>query len=140
MSNIHPDDLYNQLLVDSVNRKETYKSFFEFYKNEMNYRRKMSYPPYRYLSTITFQFSDKDKLYDYVCEIKDKIYDLFEDPSLTILGPSEPHINFHDGKYRYRLILKYKDKEKVLDVLNEIKDLIVSKNIGIKFDTSPYQF
>lgn len=116
------------------------QNYADFYRNEMNYRKNMAYPPYRYLSTITFQFNDKDKLYKYVSEIKEKIYELFNDPSLTVLGPSEPHIAFHDGKYRYRLILKYKNKEEILNVLNQIKDLIVSKNIGIKFDTSPYQF
>ena len=46
----------------------------------------------------------------------------FNIKDLEVLGPSSPFINKINNVYRLRLLVKFKDREKSLDVIRKIKD------------------
>ncbi len=114
---------------------QDYKSF---YNDEMKYRYEMSYPPYYYLASFTISSSSKDALYKYAYYLKNEIIKNMSNDQ-KLLGPTIPYLSKFNNKYKYRFILKYKDKNKANSLLQYIRDLVLTSNIDISFDTSPYQ-
>jgi len=115
--------------------KQDYSAFF---KMEMQYRHQMLYPPYRYLANLMLYGSNKDRTFNYAVQIKDFIKQENIDPELVILGPAEPYIPLTNNKYRYRIMLKYKDQEGMMKLLGEVKNYSRAEKIEIHFDINPY--
>ena len=103
-----------------------------FYNEEMNYRKIRKYPPYRYVVSLLFSGKDIDKLSLYAEEIKEKILK-FNIDNLEVLGPASPFINKFNNYYRLRLLVKFKNREKSLDVIRKIKDY-TKKNSTIRVE------
>ena len=115
--------------------KQDYRSFFNL---EMSYRHQLLYPPYRYLVCLLLCGHNQDKTYSYALKIKDFIKEENKDADLVILGPAEPYIPKFNNKYRYRIILKYKDQTKMFELLEEVKKYSRAEKIELYFDTTPY--
>lgn len=116
--------------------KQDYETFF---KTEMHYRHELLYPPYRYLTTLMFLGNNIDKVIRYAEYIKTIIKKENKDPSLVILGPAEPFIPQFNNKFRMRIMLKYKDNDLALELLQEIRQIAINEKIEVHFDTSPYK-
>ena len=116
--------------------KQDYNSF---YLEEMKYRKQLNYPPFSFISSFIISGFNKDALYKYCMFIKDSIYEMDENKELVVLGPTEPFLSSKSNSFKYRFILKYKNKDYAYKILNQIKDLIVVSKFNVKFDTNPYQ-
>ena len=103
-----------------------------FYNEEMNYRRIRKYPPYRYIASLLFTGKDIDKLSLFAEDVKKRILD-YNVKDLEVLGPAAPFINKINNIYRLRLLVKFKDREKSLEVIRNIKDYM-KKNNSIKIE------
>lgn len=115
------------------------QDYVNFYINEMAYRKQMGYPPYKNISSVIVSATKKENAYKDALEVKEIINELNEDDSLVILGPSEPILSNEYHNYKYRLILKYKDRSKMIELLNKLKKEGVNSRISIKIDTNPTQ-
>ncbi len=106
--------------------KNDYDSFFNC---EMNIRHKLMYPPYFYICSLLVTSNTFDKAKDESVKIKDYL-DKHLDDSYIILGPSVSSIVKLNNRYRFNIMIKYKENDKLLKVLKEITELNI-KNVNI---------
>ena len=111
--------------------------FINFYKYEMNLRKKLNYPPYYYL--ISIKICSKD--YDYASKNATKIYNYLKnsiDEKSIILGPSTANIFKLNNIYRFQIIIKYKFDDKLFDSIKFIDNMYINdKNIYLEIDNNP---
>jgi len=124
--------------IDHYAIKYAAKQDYEgFYKEEMQYRLLRKYPPYRYITSLMLSSKNREYLEKQAYEIKNKLLDkkLLD---LVVLGPAEPYLAKLNDQYRLRLILKYKDSEKVINILHEIKEMMRGiPRINLTIDVNP---
>lgn len=105
----------------------------------MSYRKKGLYPPYRYLVSLTFLSKSLDDAEVVAERIKSYIQENKKE-DINILGPVQPYIPKVNNKYRLRIMIKYKNKELMYELLKELKDMMLNyKKVEMHVDTTPYQ-
>lgn len=110
----------------------------KFFQEEMKFRKEVKYPPFRYLASIMFEGRNLDRV-NVIAE-KVKIELLANNLSnFEILGPAQPYLKKHNDDYRMRLLIKYKDKDTVLTLLNKFRLTFKNSSIKISIDIDPYQ-
>lgn len=82
-----------------------------FFKQEMNYRHLGNYPPYVYLCSLIFSYTDINKAMEKAKFAKEYF------KTIRVLGPIE--IGMRQKKKRVRLILKCKDDKKLHILVDE---------------------
>lgn len=111
------------------------QDYITFFNNEMSYRHALLYPPYAYLIAVYFLGKDDEQ-----CKkAAQSAVDYFQaDKQIKILGPSE--LGRRKDEYRYRFVMKSKDKLKMIDSLwSWYNQLTLNKNkINIQVDVDPY--
>ncbi len=111
------------------------QDYITFFNNEMSYRHALKYPPYAYLIAVYFNSQDQQ-----LCETQaQNAANYFrENSDIRILGPSQ--LSKRKDEYRYRFIMKSKDKEKMIDVLWQwYEKLDINRNkISVQIDVDPY--
>ena len=61
-------------------------------------------------------------------------------PDVDVLGPSQPYIAMSRGLSRLRLVVKYKDKDQMLKLLNELKQYQFDHSrVKLTIDIDPYK-
>ena len=106
-----------------------------FYDLEMDIRRKLSYPPYFYICNILISSTSFEKASFEAGNIK-KYLDKNLDDRYKILGPSVASIVKLKNKYRFNIMIKYRETTLLYKVLSEInnrdiKDISVDINMNI---------
>lgn len=85
--------------------------FRDFFVQEMKFRYAGSYPPYVFLATLVIRHDDPIAAYQKAFEIARKL----QMDRIEVLGPAE--ISMRSRQARYRLILKDKDDEHLIETL-----------------------
>ena len=114
-------------------KNHDYKGFF---KEEMNIRHKLGYPPYYYLTSI--KIASKD--YEIARDISNKIGSYLKNnlTNTTILGPSVAAMFKVNNVYRFQIILKYKKEDKLYKILNELLEHYkTNSKVSIDIDFNP---
>ena len=114
-------------------------NYEEFYKEEIKIRKKIYYPPYSFIALIkiggkdfTVAINEANKIGDYIRRKVDKE---------IVLGPSAASLSKINNIYYFEIIIKYRDKEKIIKLLNEVKLLTENNNkIKVDFDINPNSF
>jgi primosomal protein N' (replication factor Y) len=115
------------------------QDFDKFYLQEMNYRQQRRYPPYRYFALLMFTAKKIDDAEKGALIIKDLILKK-QIPDVDVLGPSQPYIAMSRGLSRLRLVVKYKDKDQMLKILNELKQYQFDHSrVKLTIDIDPYK-
>ena len=103
-----------------------YHNYVGFYNEEMKMRKILKYPPYYFLSLIkiggkNFEYTKEEsiKIYSY---IKEKITS-----DMIVLGPSVSNISKINNIYYFQIIIKYRNKEKLREILSDLS-LLIEKN------------
>ncbi len=112
--------------------KNDFESFFNY---EMNIRHKLMYPPYYYICSILITSLDFNTASLGANKVKNYL-DKLIDESCIVLGPSVSSIVRLNNKYRFNIMIKYKDINKIIDALRDlntfdIKGVNVDININI---------
>lgn len=113
--------------------------YIDFFKQEMEVRRKLSYPPYYYL--IYIKVIGKD--YNKISIESNKIASILtrELKNSKILGPTTCSVFKLNGLFRFGIIIKYKKEEKMEEVLqslvNHYKD---NQTVKVDIDINPNNF
>lgn len=111
-----------------------------FYTKEMGMRKLQFYPPYCYLCSITLSGKNEEKVIETIYRIIDDINSKLLDEVQT-LGPITPYISFEKDVHRRSILLKYKNVEKVRDVLNKIVSTLKRQTqVSISVNIDPYNF
>jgi primosomal protein N' (replication factor Y) len=109
--------------------------FEQFFNYEMNIRKKLNYPPYYYICSLTVVSSSYEKSRDEANKVR-KYLDNNLSEDHIILGPSVASIFKLKNKYRFNIIVKYKKSDELMKVVKElnsiiIKDVMIDININI---------
>lgn len=106
--------------------KNDFESFFNY---EMNIRKKLCYPPYFYICNILISSSSFEETKNASNKVKSYLDSCLDDPCI-VLGPSIASILKLKNKYRFNIMIKYKNIDKLYDVLKNINDMEI-KNVTI---------
>src|SRR5699024_2394471 len=98
--------------------------FIDFYEKEMHIRRSFLYPPYVFLALITVSHENEIMVYEVIQKIGQLLAQKLDSCS-TILGPSPSPIARIKNRYRYQIIINYRNDPKlqliIQDILNTFK-------------------
>ncbi|MCT4612991.1 MAG: primosomal protein N' [Clostridia bacterium] len=95
-------------------------SYEDFYNEEIMYRSFMNYPPFIELGVITIKGEDQKQLVKDAMTIKKFIKDnKFE--NINIIGPTKAKIYKLRNIYRYKILVKSKSKENIIEFYEKLK-------------------
>jgi primosomal protein N' (replication factor Y) len=115
------------------------QDYEKFYIKEMEYRHERKYPPYRYFALMMFSAKKIDDAEKAALIINDLISKK-QLADVEVLGPSQPYIAMNYGLQRLRLVIKYKDRDMILKLMNELKNYqFDNKRVSISIDIDPYK-
>lgn len=110
--------------------------YLGFYKNEMQIRRMLSYPPYVYITLLKVMSSD----YELAKNTSNEVFSYLK-RKLTnskVLGPSVANVFRVNNIYRFQIIVKYKKEDNLYQTLTEIEEHYkVKSKIKIDIDFNP---
>ncbi len=111
--------------------------YLSFYNEEMNIRKKLSYPPYYYICTIKIV----SKSYETASEDAIKISKyLKREIKELVLGPTVANVFKVNNNYRFQIIIKYKQIDSILPYLKKLQEhYFNNKNVLIEIDFNPYK-
>lgn len=115
--------------------------FNRFYDHEMKIRRTFQYPPYVFLVLITVSHEDETKVREVTQEFRELLGQRLQQNS-SLLGPSPSPIARMKNRYRYQIIVKYRQEPNLQTIIKEIRDQFqteMRKNLQIVVDFNPYQ-
>ena len=113
--------------------------YINFFKQEMDIRRKLNYPPYYYIVYIRLNSKDNEKCYKEALKVKNILENKLK--NIIILGPSQSGVFRINNIYRYGIILKYKKEDNLKDILNKIIDVYKSNTlVTIDINFNPVVF
>ena len=111
-------------------------SYDKFYLYEMNFRKKLKYPPYYYLVSLKVIGKEYEKTIDASKKVK-----TFLDKNLTdtiTLGPTTAQVFKFNNEYRMQILIKYKKCDNLKNVLKELDSLFVmNKDLRLEIDFNP---
>lgn len=111
------------------------QDYITFFNNEMSYRHAGKYPPYTFMAAVLFTGKDDENVKDKAFEASDYFR---ADSTVRVLGPSR--LLKLKGEYRYRIIIKSRNKEELIDKLwlwYEAQS-INKRQVSIQIDVDPY--
>ncbi len=109
--------------------------YLSFFKEEMNIRKTLGYPPYTYIIAIKIMSSDYETAKKESEYLKDK---LLENIKSTVLGPSIGSSFKINNIYRFGIIIKYKKDDTIVPYLKKVLDYYKTNNkIKIDIDFNP---
>ena len=122
---------------DVLNYASTY-NYAAFINNELEFRKKLKYPPFRFISYLLFKGKDFEKTHKAAMDAKNYLIE-YQDEDFVVLGPSIPYIAKINNEFRVKLMLKYKNKEKTLEMLKDLKLYLKGdNNIKVNIIVDPY--
>ncbi|ACL75879.1 primosomal protein N' [Ruminiclostridium cellulolyticum] len=115
--------------------------FCRFYRQEIMIRKRLDYPPFTNIAVITFTGIRDRGVFEASKSIKPLLSKVCPKDTL-ILGPSRSPIPKIASKYRWRLVIKEKDVELLIDRLTETADKFwrnnKDKDVSMSIDINPY--
>ena len=135
LSGLNNDD--NEINPDnySIKLSKTH-NYEEFYNEEIKIRKKLYYPPYSFIALIKIGGKDFKETINESNKIGDYLRNKVEKE--IVLGPSVESVSRINNIYYFEIIIKYRDKQKIIDLLNEIKSLTENnRKIKVEFDINP---
>ncbi len=110
--------------------------YISFYNEELSIRKKLNYPPFCYIVLIRIISKDYDKVSKMSYKIGDYLKDKIKDE--IILGPSTANIFKINNKYRFQIIIKYRDINNIRSCLYLLEERFFNdKDIRLEIDFNP---
>lgn len=113
--------------------------YLGFYRQEMQIRKTLKYPPYYYVCYVKISGKNADIIFKEATKIKNSFVRNYN--NTIILGPAPMGIFKMNNIYRYGIILKYKQEDNLKVILKKILDHYKSRqDIRIDIDFNPSHF
>lgn len=95
-----------------------------FYEKEIAIREKLDYPPFTNIGIVLLSGNLDKMVYDVSCSVNRELKDIFkkEGWNVTVLGPSRAPVSKINGKYRWRILIKCDNMERMITVLTKLQD------------------
>ena len=116
-----------------------------FFRSEIALRKVMLYPPFADMGVIVFIGEDKNavaKAADYFSEkMKTQLREKYSDLPIRMLGPAPAAVARISGKYRFRIILKFRNSKRFREMLADMLALTgkdhVFRDVTVYADIDP---
>lgn len=106
--------------------------YLGFYNEEIKIRKRLKYPPYFFIALLKVSGKDfnetlnqSKKIGNYIRKNKSE--------DMIVLGPSVGSVAKINNIYYFQIILKYRNKDKIIDLLNDII-IFTENNLKVKLD------
>ncbi len=115
-----------------------------FFNQEIEVRKKLDYPPFTNIAEITVSSADDSRAGKYASAIKQKIIGKSDscDQGCDIMGPGRCPISRLNGKFRWRIIIKCPDMEKLIHMMTIVTGYVsgtaARSDIAVSVDINPY--
>lgn len=114
--------------------------YLAFYDQEMTYRQKRGYPPYYYLTLVTFSHADLIYLVK-VAEQSTTWLKQHLSAQTYVLGPVASPIPKIKDRYRYHCMIKYRNEQNLNHILAQFMDIsravMQKEKVQIQIDRQP---
>ncbi len=114
-------------------------NYLAFYQKEIQYRYYGNYPPYCRMVSLEIRGKDENIVTDRAQQIA--VYLKNNATHATVLGPAPSLIYRMNDYYRYRILIKYKNGEGLMDALNTIHQHYNrerKEKVSVMIDFNPY--
>ena len=112
-------------------------NYIGFYNEEMKIRKVLKYPPYYFITLIKIGGKNYEIVKEESQKIKNYIYENITN-DMIILGPTISNISKVNNIYYFQIIVKFRNKEKMKEILNELILLEENNNkINVSVDINP---
>ncbi len=109
----------------------------KFYNYEMNIRKTLKYPPYVYLIGIKVISSNYDIASKESIKARDYLKKNLSNNEI-VLGPTTASVFKFQNKYRFQIIVKYKNEDALLKVLTHLNEMyVLRKDLYLEIDINP---
>ncbi|MBE7547941.1 primosomal protein N' [Candidatus Kuenenia stuttgartiensis] len=112
-----------------------------FAKKELEYRRPLNYPPFGRMARIIFRGASEKNTEEKASVIAGKLKEIAKESNnqLQILGPSPAPVMKINNLFRWHLLLKAKDHQRIHDALLCVADTLKpTKGVQSLVDVDPY--
>ena len=107
------------------------------YEYEMDFRRKLKYPPYYYLVSLKVASKSYENASKEVTKVANYLRSNISDGTIC-LGPTTASQFRINNVYRFQIILKYKKDPKLFEALKYIdQQYALNKDVSIEIDVNP---
>lgn len=113
--------------------KQDYEYFFNI---EMNIRKKLSYPPYYFLTSLKISGKDFDTVSKESNNAK-KYLETNLSNQFIVIGPAPSRIFMFNKMYNFQILIKYKKIDNLYNVLNDLKLNLSIKKIILDINIEP---
>ncbi len=117
------------------------QDYISFYNQEILIRKRLDYPPFSNIAIVTFSGRRDRPIFEIAKNTKSELVDKCAS-DFEILGPSRCPIPKIANKYRWRLVIKAKNLELMVEELTEMSDRVWKKakdgDIMMSIDINPY--
>lgn len=116
--------------------------YVEFYNKEIMLRKMLNYPPFTNIFHIMFLSKSEDDTIKYIFIFNDILKHYNKDDSFEILGPAPAKISKIKNEYRWQIIVKYEEEERlrnyVLYCVKFFEEKFKNRNLLINLSLNPY--
>lgn len=123
------------------------QDFISFYNQEILIRKRLGYPPFSNIAIVVFSGRKDRAIFEIAKGVKAELSkqeksNIEEKSIIEVLGPSRCPIPKIANKYRWRLVIKAKEIDVLVDELTEMSDKIWKKakdeDVLMSIDINPY--
>lgn len=115
------------------------QDYDEFYEYAIDKRRLTNDPPYVFLVKLSFIASTISEADALSAKLKSFILRRLEGKRIALIGPSTARINQRIGKPESKLILKYKVREDIEELLDELMTMKLPSSTKLEIDVDPLE-
>lgn len=103
-----------------------------FYKQEITVREKLDYPPFTNIANVVLSCADDKLAFNTAKTVGELIRAYFpvNGERVDVLGPTRSPLTKIKNKYRWRIVIKCKNMEKLISVLSKVSDEFYKKKKG----------
>lgn len=116
-------------------------NYDEFYRQEIILRKELNYPPFTNIAVILLSGSNDKVVYSKAEEVKKNILNLPNVECCQVLGPARSPLSRIKNRFRWRMVLKCEDKERLIWILAKISDDFYKSNnrriVALSTDINP---
>ena len=111
-------------------------NYEELYNYEMNIRKILKYPPYFYITMVKIASKDYNLASKEITKVRNYLDNNLKD--VIILGPTTASMFKINNVYRFQIILKYKNYDKIKNSLIYLDNVYkTNSKVNIEIDNNP---
>ena len=111
-------------------------NYYKFYNYEMHFRHQLKYPPYYYLVSLRIIGKDYGNTMEEAKNVK-KYLESNLLPTSIVLGPTTCSVFKYYNEYRMQVIIKYQKDDKLMQVLKDLDNIYINKDLKLEIDFNP---